>query len=215
MATAAQSLQPDRKPRPKRRARLVLVDHRGEKLGQEHLLAQTRRFRSQQERRHMVEAMARRPGPNDAFSVRLAMQWVEARIVKGLWVLEISSDTDGPQQARQHGLGYMPEPIDIYAQAVAKGGYEPLPPRPAVPSSKEIDAAKEAKKWIELLDEGQARLLTVAAMSKRGDRLRRVNWDWVKSRLRIADSASLRTLQDRYDRALRWIVAELSVAATK
>jgi hypothetical protein len=57
-----------------------------------------------------------------------------------------------------------------------------------------------------------ARLLAVAALSKRGDRKSRVHWEKVKERLRLKHDTPLRTLRDRYDQALRYIVAELTLA---
>ncbi len=173
-------------------------------------LEASRRFRAQQEHRQIVQTLARKPPAGEPD--RASLHAIEERIVKGLWILEISTDSDGPRTARRHGVGYMPDAIDHWADAIAKGGWETPPSAPPVPSNKEIDEAKRAKQWIEYLDEGQARLLTVAAMTKRGDRERRINWNYVKERLRIPAGLSNRTLQDRYSRALRWILAELSAA---
>lgn len=172
------------------------------------LISASDRFRERQDRKSQIRAMARRPARDEMASVRFAMRAVEQRIVRGLWVLEISQSTDGPGSAKRHGIDYMRERLDHFAA----GEWQHGPSRPPVPSNREIDAAKEAQGWIEWLDEDQARLLTIAAMSKRGDRERRVNWERVKSRLPQIVDAKIRGLQDRYDRALRVIVAELTYA---
>lgn len=172
----------------------------------------SRGFRERQDWEDQLRAIARRPGPREAPAMRAAMKAVEHRIVKGLHVIELSASPDGPRRQRQHGIGYIPEAVDRIGEAVAKGGWQAPDPSPAVPSSREIDAAREAQKWIGYLDERQARLLTVAAGTKRGDCKRRVNWERVKSALRLPETTPIRTLQDRYDRSLRTIVAELTLA---
>jgi hypothetical protein len=209
MATAAMKF-------PKRRRRFETEVHYGQRVlspdeGKALLRESAERLRLKQERADLVRALARRPHPEDAASVRFAMRCIEQRIVKGLWVQEITTDADGPRTARRHGIGYMPEDVDQWSQAVAKGGWTAPPPAPAVPSPKEVTASQEAIGWIDWLDEGQARLLRTAAITKRGDRERRVNWEWVKGRLGLAEKTPYRTLQDRYDRALRLIVAELTI----
>jgi hypothetical protein len=187
------------KPVPKAQAEAVLID-------------MTERFRAKQ-RDDSVRLLARRPNPGESTSIRFAMRCVEQRIVRGLWVLEISQEPDGPRARRRHGMQYMRDYGDVDWRYVdAPGGKWDTPaPRPALPSSEEIDAAREAQGWIRYLTEEQARLLTVAAMTKRGDRLRRVNWDKVRTRLPHLLGLKMRTLQDRYDRALREIVAHLTV----
>jgi hypothetical protein len=169
-------------------------------------------FRARQEREELVQALARRPRRDESASVRFAMRCVEQRIVKGLWTLEISLPPEGRVgwKARM-GIDYMMNREDKWAAAVAGGGWLSTQPSPAPPSTEEIDAALEAKKWIECLPEQQARLLATAALSKRGDRERRVNWPSVMERLKIRDDTPLRTLRDRYDQALRYIVAELTL----
>ena len=173
----------------------------------------SRAFKERQERQALIDAMARRPRKGDATNVRFAMRSVEQRIVRGLWVLEISQEPDGPRLQRRHGMQYMREHGDVdWRYEDAPGGKWGAPaPRPALPSAEEIDAAREAQGWITMLDDQQARLLAVAALTKRGDRSNRVLWERVKDRLRLPEKTPLRTLQDRYDSALRRIVAELTV----
>lgn len=177
------------------------------------LIEVSRGMRERQEWEAQLRALARRPTAKESAAIRLAMQSVEQRIVRGLWVLEISQDPDGPRSQRKHGLGYTHERSDVDARYTdaAGGKWEAPPPRPAVPSNKEIDAALEAKGWIEYLDDDQARLLTVAAMTKRGDRKRGISWERVTDRLPQFRGVSLRTLRDRYDQGLRNIVAELTL----
>jgi hypothetical protein len=170
-------------------------------------------MRERAEREAQVRALARRPKADEFASMRFAMRAVEQRIVRGLWVLEISRPSDGPAEPKRNGLDYMTETSDVDARYTdaAGGKWEAPQPRPAVPSNREIESAKEAKAWIEWLDEDQARLLTIAAMTKRGGRERRVNWERVTERLFHLRGTKMRTLQDRYDRALRTIVAELTL----
>lgn len=198
----------------RRRGPVRMVDGKGQPVPKAVLIEASHRFDQARDRQEQIRAMSRRPGPGDAASVRFAMRSVEHRIVRGLWVLEISQDADGPREQRRHGMQYMRDHGDVdWRYEDAPGGkWGTQAPRPALPSSEEIDAAREAQGWIRYLDEQQARLLVVAAMTKRGDRLRRVNWDAVKDRLRMDQATPLRTLRDRYDQALRVIVAELTLA---
>lgn len=195
---------------------VTMVGHRvlGDAEAAQLRLEVSRTFRHTQERNELIRTMARRPSKGDSVSVRFAMQSIEHRIVKGLWVLEISQEADGPREARRHGMQYMRDHGDVdwrYADAPS-GNWDSIAPRPALPSSEEISAAHEAIKWTELLSDEQARLLRVAALTKRGDRARRVNWERVIDRLMLKHDTPLRTLRDRYDQALRYIVAELTLA---
>lgn len=181
-------------------------EYRGEEARVVSLQA-SRSFRQQQNRVEQVRALARRPRRGEADSVRFAMRAIEYRIVRGLWVLEISLPSDGPLDPRRNGLDYMREREDHFAAGEWQNG----PARPPIPSNKEIEAAKEAVRWIDCLEPTQARLLRVAAQTKRGDRERNVNWPRVLERVPELRGLEQRTLQERYDRALRWIVAELTV----
>jgi hypothetical protein len=144
-------------------------------------------------------------------SVERAMLAVEEKLVKALWVLQRSGSSDAPKGYEgKNGLDYMPEAIDIYGQAVDKGGYEIPPPRPAVPHSKEISEAESVKRWLLLLGPLEARVLNVGAMSKRGDAGRRVSWIRVRSRLPELNDMPERTLKHTYTSALRSIVAHLT-----
>jgi hypothetical protein len=196
--------------------RMVAIVGRSEYRGEEAkavVLAASRSFRDRaglsrmHRRAERIETL-----PPHRRSVERAMLAVEEKIVKALWVLQRSCSSDAPRGYEgRNGLDYMPEAIDIYGQAVAKGGYEIPPPRPAVPESKEITEAESVKRWLLLLDPIEARVLNVGAMSKRGDAGRRVSWIRVRSRLPELKDMPERTLKHTYTSALRNIVAHLTV----
>lgn len=149
--------------------------------------------------------------PIERRSVERAMLAVEEQFVKGMWVLQRAMTSDGHRDKGRCGLPYFQEALDRYAQAIEKGGWDVPPPRPAVPTGKEIDAANATQGWLNYLDPVEARVLTVGAMSKRGDAGRRVNWARVRLRLPELADYSTRHLQGIYTRALRNVVAELSL----
>jgi hypothetical protein len=63
-----------------------------------------------------------------------------------------------------------------------------------------------------LVSVDQAKLLTTAAGTKRGDMEANIKWERVKRMLPRLVGLETRTLQRRYERALRIIVAELTLA---
>jgi hypothetical protein len=203
---------------PQRRHKFKVEVHHGRRVlpteeGNALLRTVSAAMRDRHERDLAIRALSRRPRGEDAANVRFAMRSIEHRIVRGLWVLELALPIDGPKRAARHGIDYLNERADVNARYTdaAGGKWESSPPRPAIPSNREIESAKEAVGWIERLDEAQARLLHVAALSKRGDRERRVGWERVRSRLPEVRDTPMRTLQDRYDQALRTLVAELTI----
>lgn len=144
-------------------------------------------------------------------SIERAALAVEEQFVKAMWVLQRSTGETRPIGFNgSNGLSYMAEHVDLIGQAVANGGWNLPAPRPALPSSREIDAAAEAQTWLTYLDPQEARVLTVGAMSKFGDAGRKINWTRVRGRLPELASYTTRTLQMIYTRALRNIVAELT-----
>jgi hypothetical protein len=162
--------------------------------------------RANLEREQMQRAIARRPRVGeDSLDFKIAIRAVELRIVRGLFVLELSLPPEGVPAAKQHGLEYMVERQDHYLA----GRYLQRAPSPEVPSAREITAAKEASKWIDAIpgDEDR-RFFRLAAQSKRGERERSVAWDRVFSRLTHLKDTPPRTLQERYQRCLRLIVAD-------
>jgi hypothetical protein len=63
--------------------------------------------------------------------------------------------------------------------------------------------------WLRMLDRAQAKLLTEGAMSRRGDMANPVRWSKIRKKLEM-DHLTVRTLQRRYEAAVRAIVAELT-----
>lgn len=149
--------------------------------------------------------------PLERRSVARAMLLVESKFVKALWVLERAVRADGIGHASRNGLAYMHDRLDQYAMAVANGGWIAPPARPSLPTGKEIDEAVKVQRWLEYLDAIDARLLTIGAMSKRGDAGRKINWFRVRASLPEIGDSPVRTLQAAYSRALRHMVAELAL----
>lgn len=144
-------------------------------------------------------------------SVERAMLVVEEAFVKAMWVLQRTTGDDRPAGFEGNtGISYIAENVDRIGQAVANGGWIMPAPRPAQPSSKEITAAENAHLWVRFLEPLPARVLTVGAMSKRGDAGRRVNWNRVRPRLPELDGYTVRSLQGIYTAALRSIVVKLA-----
>jgi hypothetical protein len=167
----------------------------------------SQRMRANREREEQVRALARRPSPDDSADMLFLTKVIEQHIVRGLWVIELSQALDGPRPAKRHGLEHLREREDHFAA----GQWIREASSPALPSSREIDAAERAKSWLRYLDEGQAKLLNVAALTKRGEWNSGVKWDAVKEKLIHLRGVHHSTLKDRYQRALRTIAAELTI----
>lgn len=147
--------------------------------------------------------------PLERRSVARAMLFVEIKLVKALWVLERAISADGARgHSTRNGIEYMHDRLDQYANAIANGGWHVAAPRPALPSSKEIDEAQQVQRWLSWLPPEEARVLTVGAMAKRGDAGRKINWMRVKGRLPEIRDYTDRHLRGIYSSALRNIVAE-------
>jgi hypothetical protein len=144
--------------------------------------------------------------------LRRAIGAVEARLVEALWTLARLPMGRGPAGPRQHGLDYIQDQAQLFANAVAAGGkWEQPAMRPPRPSAKAIDAMHEPLSWIttDFLPRDRCMLVMVAASLKRGDVARNVNWARVVERLPDLKPLSVRRLQQRYQDGLRAIVAEL------
>jgi hypothetical protein len=151
----------------------------------------------------------------ERLSVAKAMFSVEQRLVEALWTLARLPNDRGIGFAQRNGVGYLDERADLYANAVANGGWLTVAPRPAPPSARAIDAMHEPLDWLRMLDRAQARLLTEGAMSRRGDMANPVRWSKIRKKLEM-EHLTVRTLQRRYEAAVRAIVAELTnVSARK
>lgn len=147
----------------------------------------------------------------DRQSVRLAMNALEARIVDALWTLARLPNLRGPEGSKRHGVEYIQEQAERWANAVENGWTVPAP-RPALPSARQIDAMHEPLEWLttRYLAIETCRLVTAAAATKRGDVKRRVSWPRVRDALPEMSLVTVRSMQRRYDDGLRELVAVLS-----
>ena len=84
-------------------------------------------------------------------------------------------------------------------------------PKPPPPSPRSIDDMHEPLEWLRFLPRDRARLLTIGAQSKRGDVSRNINWMRLRAAFPELENLSVRTMKQRYQDALRTIVAELAV----
>lgn len=214
MATAFKEglVQPKRKL-PRRKGPVRLVDPKGEKIPDAVLIEASDRFRANSEYSRISRRLERADRlPVERRSIAKAMLLVEIKVVKALWVLERAVAADGARgHSSRNGIEYMHDRLDQYANAVANGGWQMPAPRPALPSSKEIDEAVKVQQWLGFLNPTDARLLTIGAMAKRGDAGRKINWMRVRPSLPELGGVPIRTLQSYYQRALRHMVAELAL----
>lgn len=183
------------------------------------LLAATERFQARLLQRRLERTMQRHQHAPDRRSVAVAMLAVEEKIVKALWTIARQPlGKVAPISAARCGLEYVHDRNDIhsiYADA-AGGKWGSVAPRPALPNAKEITEADRVQDWLLLIDdEDLRRLLVVGATSKRGDAGRRVNWLRLRPSLPTYRDTGVRTLQRRYDEALRLIVNELTISHRK
>lgn len=199
----------------KRAAMKVVTEFRGRQVMGEEGERLRREAAVGMEVTRILESRARTDRPIDApdrDTLRRAMAAVEARLVEALWTLARLPMGRGPAGPRQHGLDYIQDQAQLFANAVAAGGkWEQPAMRPPRPSAKAIDAMHEPLSWIttEFLPRDRCMLLMVAASLKRGDVARNVNWSRVVERLPELKPLSVRRLQQRYADGLRAIVAEL------
>lgn len=201
--------------RRKKPARII-TEHRGRVLSEEDGLALrvewTRSFNQKREANLMAKRFARVDRlPAERQGLERAKLSVEQAFVKAIWVIERLHWNEGPRLS-SGGLSYVEDQMDRYIQALANGGWQTPAPRPAVPSSKDISNAERVQLWTTLLAPDQGRLLITAAMTKRGDAGRKVDWDRVRKRMPELEGYSQRSLQGRYVDALETLVSELSAA---
>lgn len=180
------------------------------------LVSVSENFRANQLRGRLERARHRNAHlPRERQSVAVAMLAVEDRLVRAFWTIARLPLTAAPQSARRWGLVYYHDDSDTmagYADA-AGGKWDSLAPRPALPSAKAIDDATAVLDWLLLCDDVPLRrVLVIGATSKRGDAGRKVNWIRVRAALPELSKVSRRTLQRRYEDALRCIVAGLTLA---
>lgn len=152
----------------------------------------------------------------DIASIRHAVDVVEARIVEALWTLARLPEGRRPDGPNHHGVEYIHDRADRWSLAVASGGKWDQPaPRPPLPSGRAIDAMYAPLEWLSLVPKELGKLLTAAALTKRGDAARQVSWARVLISMPELTVYSKRTLQRRYEDAVRTIVAELAAGGGK
>lgn len=175
------------------------------------LLGVSARFREKRDRaeQRFARQAKRLSGHPDRLSVRNAMLSVEQRLVEALWTLARLPNDRAIGFASRHGVGYLDERADLYANAVENGGWLTTAPRPAPPSARAIDAMHEPLEWLRYLDRPIAKLLMEGALSKRGDVANQVRWSRIRKKLDM-EHLTVRTLQRRYESGLRDIVAALT-----
>lgn len=179
------------------------------------LVAVSRSFRERQEQSRVQRRVARLDSAPDRRSVAHAMLMVEIRLVKAFWTIARQpAKGAAPGGSSSCGIPYLHDRSDVDARYTdaAGGKWEAPPPRPALPSSKDIDQANEALDWLLHVDEPRRKILVIGATSKRGDAGRRINWMRLRSGLPDYAGMTVRTLQRRYSEALRIIVTEMTIA---
>jgi hypothetical protein len=183
--------------------------------GKGRLIEWSHRFDAKRLQRRVDRTTQRHEGFPERQSVAIAMLAVEEQIVKAMWTMarQPLGKGCGPMESGRCGVDYVHDRLDvhsIYADA-AGGRYVSAAPRPALPSAKEISQANRVQDWLLLVDdEDLRRLLVIGATSKRGDAARRI--PWVRLNLPRTLDLTSRTLQRRYDEALRVIVNGLTLA---
>jgi hypothetical protein len=212
MATAAMKF-------PKRRRRFETEVHHGQRVlppeeGKVLLLDITMRMDARRLQRRLERATQRHEGFPERQSVAIAMLAVEEQIVKALWTIARQPlGHTAPIASARCGIDYIHDRSDvhsIYADA-AGGKWDTVAPRPSLPSAKDISQANRVQDWLLLIDDEELRkLLVIGATSKRGDAARRIPWITMKIPQRMGLTS--RSVQRRYDEALRVIVNGLTLA---
>lgn len=216
--------KPKRKPL-RRKAVRIEVEQGGRRLSREDatavLAVVNANFAANRERRErsrLQRRLDRVPEKGDQSSIAKAIILIEDRLAKAFWAIaqQTSSVALRPSASSQHGIAYLHDHVDNYARYsdAPSGDWKsamPAPSRP-IPSGKEIDAAAEAQSWLLYVDQEDRKLFIVGVTSKRGDAGRNINWKRLKEgRPELAD-IPIRTLQARYQNALRSIVLGLALA---
>lgn len=176
------------------------------------------RLAEKQDRGRLQRRMDRVQGSPEHVSIARAMILVESRLAKAFWTIaqQTSRTALRPTASSQHGVSYLHGDTDNFARYVdaPSGDWKsamPVPERP-IPSNREIDAATEAQGWLLFVDEDDRKLLVIGATSKRGDAGRKINWKRIKEGRKELADIPVRTLQVRYQNALRTIVLALALA---
>jgi hypothetical protein len=158
---------------------------------------------------NMVEEMEReRSKPvhaPDRTSVKRAMDVVERQLVEALWTLARLPDRN-PFGNGRCGIEYVQERGDYRAEDATGGKWDPSRPSPRA-----IDAMHEPLEWLTWLKPDHAKLVSVAAATKRGSSDRNISWARVRAAYPPAHSLSIPTLHRRYADGIRAIVSELTI----
>lgn len=188
---------------PKERHSAVLIDA-------------SRRFEARYLQRRLERVKDRHRDSPDRMSVAIAVLAVEEKIVTALWTIARQPlGKVAPLSLGRCGIDYVHDRSDvhsIYADA-AGGKWDTVAPRPSLPSAKDITEADKVQDWLLLIDDERMRkILVIGATSKRGDAGRRIPWPRLRPSLPEYKEITVRTLQRKYDEALRIIVTELTIA---
>jgi hypothetical protein len=160
----------------------------------------------------MERQMIRQKGPEDRPSIAAKRLVVEAQLVEVLWTETRLPAVRGNAASSRHGIRYIEERNDLYANAIENGGWLTVAPKAAPPTPKEISthgADDGPLSWLRWLDREEAKFVTVVAGQKRGDVARNISWERVKKALPRLVGLEPYTLDRRYKAALRHIVAML------
>lgn len=182
------------------------------------LIGVSDRIRQRQDQSRLQRRASRLGDLPERTSVAKAMLAVEERLVKAFWTIArqpIPVNATAPRAAVRCGVDYFHDQTDSLARyADAAGGkWDSVAPRPSLPSSRAIDEANQTLDWLLMVDDEQLRrLLVVGATSKRGDAGRRIGWERLRPSLPQYSGVTIRTLQRKYQEALRIIVTELTIA---
>lgn len=170
-------------------------------------LEAARAIRQKQEDERLNRRVKRLAHCPERASIAKAMFAIEARLVEALWTLARLPDDRGIGFAKRNGVSYLNERADLYANAVAAGGWLTTPPRPEPPSGRAIDAMYEPLEWLRLLERDQAKLLSEGAMNRRGKMANNIGWSRVRAKFPYMHHLTIRTIQRRYEQALRDLIA--------
>jgi hypothetical protein len=174
------------------------------------------RFEARALRRRLERTIERHKDAPDRQSVAVAMLAVEEKIVAALWTIARQPlGKVAPMLLGRCGIEYVHDRTDVHSiySDAAGGKWDTAAPRPSLPSAKDISEADRVQDWLLLVDdESMRKLLVMGATSKRGDAGRRIPWPRLRPSLPEYKGSTIRTMQRRYDEALRIIVTELTIA---
>lgn len=206
-------------PRRRMKPRMVVIEG-GKELPQEQgqavLLEWSDKFNARRLQRRVERAQKRHEGFPERQSVAIAMLAVEEQIVKALWTIARQPlGRIAPISSGRNGLDYIHDRSDVHSiyTDAAGGKWDTVAPRPSLPSAKDISTANKVQDWLLLIDdEDLRRLLVIGATSKRGDAGRKIAWPRLRLSLPQYHDVTTRTMQRRYDEALRVIANALTLA---